>query len=73
MLNPPALANAVVAVRPQAVPLADVVFRSIALRHFSNFGAVRPLFASGGGGGGSRYVLAHGPSGLYLALDADTA
>lgn len=73
MLNPPALAPAVVAVRPQAIPVSTVAFRSIHLRHFSNFAAAQPLFAAGGGTAGSRYVLPGGPAALYAALDADTA
>jgi RES domain-containing protein len=73
MLNPPALAPAVVAARPQAIALSTVVFRSIHLRHFSNFAAAQPLFAAPGGLAGSRYIPPNGPAALYLAFDADTA
>ncbi len=73
MLNPPALAPAVAALRPQAVPFADLVFRAIHLRHFANFAQSRPLYAAGGGAAGSRYVIPNGPPALYAALDADTA
>src|SRR5713101_1608186 len=73
MLNPPALAPAVVATRPLAVSYTDLAFRSIHLRHFANFSAARPLFAAGGEAVGSRYVLPGGPATLYVAFDADTA
>lgn len=73
MLNPPLLAPAVAAARPLSVPLVTVGFRSIHLRHFSNFATARPLFTAMGGVTGSRYVRPNGPAALYLALDADTA
>jgi RES domain-containing protein len=73
MLNPPALALAVAAARPQAVSLAALTFRSIRLHHFTNFHAAQPLFAAAGGVTGSRYVLPQGPMALYTAFDADTA
>lgn len=46
MLNPPALAPAIAAARPQAIALAGIAFRSIHLQHFSNFAAAHPLFAA---------------------------
>src|SRR4051812_21001062 len=73
MHSPPALAPAVLAARPGAVAFAGLTFRSIHLRHFARFSRVRPLFAAGGGGAGSRYVPPHGPPVLYAALDLDTA
>lgn len=73
MLNPPVLAAAIAAARPQAVPLTAVVFRSIHLRHFSNFAAVQPFLAGAGGLAGSRFVRPNGPAVLYAAFDADTA
>jgi RES domain-containing protein len=73
MLNPPALAPAIAAARPMAVPLLSLLFRSIHLRHFSNFTRANPLFAAAGGAAGSRYVLPNGPAALYAAFDADTA
>ncbi len=73
MLNPPRLAGAIAAARPQAIPLAAIIFRSIHLRHFSNFATVQPLLAAAGGAYGSRFVRPNGPAALYAALDADTA
>lgn len=73
MLNPPALAQAVVAARPMATPLADVVFRSIWLRWFGNFAAANPLF-SGPDLAGSRYIPPNSQTrALYAAFDPETA
>ena len=68
----PALAASVRQARPLAVPFTDLTFRSIHLRHFSNFGLVKPLFSAAAGAAGSRYVPPNGPPALYAALDADT-
>ena len=73
MHSPPALGPAVAAVRPHAAAFAGLIYRSIHLRHFSNFASVRPLQSAGGGATGSRYVLRKGPPALYTSLDVDTA
>jgi RES domain-containing protein len=73
MLNLPGLAPAITALRPRAIPLADLTFRSVHLRHFAHFPTARPLFVAGGGAAGSRYVRPNGPAALYVAFDADTA
>ncbi len=73
MLNPPALAPALTATRPLAVPLTTLVYRAIHLRHFSNFPAAQPLFAASGGLAGSRYVSPNGTAALYAAFVAGTA
>src|SRR5438046_2969040 len=73
MHNPPGLAPAVVACRPQAGGLATVVFRSVHIRHFTNFAIVDPLHAAPGGLAGSRYIPPNGPAALYTTLDSQTA
>jgi len=73
MLKQPALAQAIASLRPRAVGFSGIGFRSIHLRHFSNFATVQPLYAASGGLAGSRYVLPGGPASLYMAFDADTA
>jgi hypothetical protein len=49
MHNGPALIGSVIQARHQAVPFTGLTFRSIHLRHFSNFGKVNALFAATGG------------------------
>jgi RES domain-containing protein len=73
MHSPPALAPAVAAARAQAAAFVGLAFRSIHLRHFSNFATVRPLHCAGGGAVGSRYVPPNGPPALYTSLDPHTA
>lgn len=73
MHNPRALIRALAALRPQRVPLVDLLFRSIHLCHFANFATADPILASGGGPTGSRYVPPNGPAALYAAFDVDTA
>jgi RES domain-containing protein len=73
MLNPPTLKQALAAAHPLAVPLTDLLFRSIHLQHFANFATAQPLYAGVGGPAGSRYIPPNGPNALYLAFDADTA
>jgi RES domain-containing protein len=73
MLKQPALGQAIASLRPRAIGFSGVGFRSIHLRHFSNFTTVQPLHAAGGGLAGSRYVLPGGPASLYMAFDAETA
>jgi RES domain-containing protein len=73
MHSPPALAPAVDAARAQAAAFVGLAFRSIHLRHFSNFATARPLHCTGGGAAGSRYVPPNGPPALYTSLDPGTA
>jgi RES domain-containing protein len=73
MLSAPNLGPAVTAVRPTAVPLSTVAYRSIHLQHFVRFATARPLLAALGGLVGSRYVPPGGPPAIYMTLDVETA
>lgn len=73
MLKPPALARAVAEARPRAIAINTVIFRSIHLRHFSNFATVQPLFAARGDSYGTRFVRPNGPTTLYAAIHPATA
>jgi RES domain-containing protein len=73
MVDLSALAAAIAAAHPLAVPYRGLAYRAIRLRYFANFATAQPLFCPPGGLVGSRYVPPQGPEALYLAVDPATA